>query len=215
MNFTWHINTLLPLGGVILSLAALALTIRLSRYSSKSVIVVFRLMMLAIAWWSLASFLENSGGTLTTRIFWLKAAYPGVVSLPVLGLIFAVQYSGGRKWLTRRVMALLAVLPAITLVMVLTNDIHYLLWPDIWLDSSVSPAVVAVTHGAWFWIHAAFSHALLLSGMVYLVRAFMQSEGIYRKQAGLLILAALIPWLGNAFFIAGAYPVYGFLISCR
>jgi hypothetical protein len=201
MNFTFNLNTLLPLSSLIISLF---LAIVALRYSSKRLLAIFIALMLAISWWSLASILENAGSALSTKIFWLRMTYLSIVSIPIIWLMFTVQYSGGRKWLTRRTMAILTILPIVTLVIVWTNNIHHLMWTDIWLNTSVSPAVDAVTHGAWFWIHSAYSYGLLLVGLLYLVRADQKSDGIYRKQAGLLIAAALVPWVGNFLFTAGS-----------
>jgi PAS domain S-box-containing protein len=203
MNFTFQINTLLPLAALLISLG---LAIIALRYSSRRLLAIFIALMLAISWWSFASILENAGSVLSTKIFWLKMTYFGIVSIPVFWIIFTGYYSGGRKWLTRRNIALLTILPVVTVIMVWTNDIHHLMWNDIWLNTSLTPAVDAVTHGTWFWIHSTYSYALLAIGVFYLIRAYQQSDGIYRKQAGLLILAGLIPWIGNFLFIAGVGP---------
>ena len=203
MNFAFRINTLLPLFALLISMV---LAVRALRYTSRRVSVTFVFLMLAVSWWSLASMMENSGLTLATKIFWLKMAYPAVVSIPLIWLIFTVQFSGGSKWLTRRNVAILAILPVLTLVMVSTNSITHLMWKSIWLDTSVSPAVDAVSHGEWFWVHAAYSYAFLVTGMLYLVRAFRNSSGTYRKQSGMLVVAALAPWAANILFLAGIGP---------
>jgi len=98
------------------------------------------------------------------------------------------------------------VLPVITLVIVWTNNIHHLIWKDIWLDTSLSSPVDAVTHNTWFWVYATYAYSLLLLGTLCLLGLFRQSSGIYRKQAGTLLLAAFMPWAGNILFIAGIRP---------
>ena len=92
MNFTFHINTLLPLSALVLSLVLIVVALR---YTSRRLLAIFMVLMLAISWWSLTSILENAAVLLSTKIFWLKMTYPGVVSIPVLWLLFTAQYSGG------------------------------------------------------------------------------------------------------------------------
>ena len=101
---------------------------------------------------------------------------------------------------------MLAIIPIVTLLVVWTNDIHHLMWKDIWLDTSVSPPADAVTHGAWFWVYAAYAYSLLLLGTLCLFRIFLKSSIIYRKQAGTMLVATLVPWIGNILFIAGIGP---------
>jgi hypothetical protein len=47
-------------------------------------------------------------------------------------------------------------LPVITVIIVWTNNIHHLMWKDIWLDTSISPPVDAVTHTPVFNIFLIF-----------------------------------------------------------
>jgi signal transduction histidine kinase len=100
----------------------------------------------------------------------------------------------------------MVMLPVITLIVVLTNNIHHLMWKDIWLDISTYPPVDAVTHNIWFWVHSCYSYALLFLGTLCLLDSFRKSQGISRKQAGILLLAAFVPWVANVLFIVGVSP---------
>jgi PAS domain S-box-containing protein len=143
---------------------------------------------------------------LPAKTFWMKASYFGVASIPVGWLIFALKYTDRAKWLSSRTMAALTVVPILTLAVVWTNDWHHLMWKEIWLDTSLSPAVDAVTHGPWFWVFATYSYSLLLWGTICLALAFGASSGVYRRQAGTLVVAALVPWIANSLFIVGLSP---------
>jgi len=51
--------------------------------------------------------------------------------LPLLvsaALCFALEYSGLGKWLTRRTVVLLAVMPLVYMLLILTNEVHHLVW---------------------------------------------------------------------------------------
>ena len=133
-------------------------------------------------------------------------AYPGIVVIPIAWLIFSLQYTNNEKRLTRRNIILAAIMPVITLVMVFTNSLHHLMWPDIWLDYSFSPPLDAVTHGAWYRVNAAYSYCLILLGTIVLIDFFRRSSGIYRRQAGVMLAGSLVPWVGNILFIAGIGP---------
>jgi len=187
-------------------LMAFIMAYRGGRYRSTSLGKTFLVLMFALAWWSLAVVMEYLSLALAAKIFWMKMSYFGITAMPVAWLVFALQYTDRKKWLTRRNMVILCILPVTTLIVVWTNGIHHLMWKNIWLDTSLSPAADAVTHNAWFWIYATFAYTLLLLGTLCLLDLFRKSQGIYRKQAGTLLLAALVPWVGNFLFIVGVSP---------
>ncbi|MCK4388014.1 MAG: PAS domain S-box protein, partial [Dehalococcoidia bacterium] len=203
MQITFHPYILLPLVTLFI---ALVIVVRVWRYRTRPVAMIFLVMMLALAEWSLAVFLEHASPELPAKVFWIKMTYFGITTIPVTWLIFTLRYTNREKWLTRRNIAILAILPVVTLVMVWTNNIHHLMWKDIWLDTSLSLTIDVVTHNAWFWVYAIYAYSLLLLGTMCLFTTFLHSTGIYRKQVGAMLFAALVPWVANFLFIGGIEP---------
>jgi signal transduction histidine kinase len=203
MQLVYSPYMLLPLFAVIM---ALVLVQRGWRYRSTRLGQTFLVLMFALVWWSLAVVMEYLSPGLPAKILWMKMSYFGITVIPVAWLVFTLRYTDRGKWLTRRNIALLSIMPVITLIMVWTDSIHHLMWRAIWLETSLSPPVDAVTHNAWFYVYAVYAYSLLLLGILYLVGLFRQATGIYRRQAGTLLLAALVPWVGNLLYIAGVGP---------
>lgn len=165
----------------------------------------FGVLMLAVAEWALAYALELSGADLQTKLFWAKVQYLGIVTVPPAFLAFALQYTGREKWLTGRNLMLLAVIPAITLLLASTNETHGLIWTHTAL--SVPGPFLALDHGAWFWIHVAYSYLLLMLGTILLTIVFFRSTPLYRKQSAAIMMGALVPWAGNAVYVFDLSPV--------
>jgi PAS domain S-box-containing protein len=203
MNLAYSSYILLPLFAGIM---ALFLGYRGWRYRTTPLGKAFLVLMLALAWWSFTVVMEDLSLDLSAKIFWIKMSYFGITAIPQAWLIFTLAYTKREKWLTRRNLAIMVFLPVITIIIVWTNNIHHLMWKDIWLDTSISPPVDAVTHNIWFWVHSIYSYALILLGTICLLDAFRKSHGIFRKQAGILLLAAFVPWLANLVFILGISP---------
>jgi PAS domain S-box-containing protein len=201
LAYSYHIS--LPLAALFV---ALVLAVRVWRHRTRPIATTFLVLMFALVWWSLAVVLEHASLSLSAKIFWVKMSYFGIVTLPTTWLVFTLQYANREKWLTRRNLAILTVLPIITLVMVWTNDVYHLMWKDIWLDTSLSPPVDAVTHNIWFWVQAIYSYLLILLGTLTLSSVFLHSSGIYRKQVGTMLLATAVPWVANFLYIAGIGP---------
>ncbi|MFQ5708923.1 MAG: response regulator [bacterium] len=165
------------------------------------------LIMLAVTEWSIGYALELGSTNLATKIFWAKVQYLGIALIPLSWLALALQFSCREKWLSRRNIALLGVVPLLTQAVVWSNELHGLLWQRIEQVQSGGTLMLSMTYGAWFWVFTAFSYLLLLSGTVLLVQATVRSAQLFRLQAAVLIVGALLPWVGNVVHTAGLSPV--------
>jgi hypothetical protein len=68
--------------------------------------------MTGVCIWAAGYALELSGADLPTKIFWAKAEYIGIATVPVVWLAFALRYTGREGQLTPRNLALLSALHA-------------------------------------------------------------------------------------------------------
>ena len=166
------------------------------------------LMMVAGATWATAYGLEMVSVTAPTKFFWANLKYLGIVMVPLFWMLFALSYTGwGRRWITRRTLALLAVVPLVSLVLIWTNQAHHLFWNSRWLDASGPFLAVDAVYGPWFWVHTAYCYLLILAATVLLIRALVSPLRLYRGQRVALLIAVLVPWAGNAANLYGLNPV--------
>jgi signal transduction histidine kinase/PAS domain-containing protein len=154
----------------------------------------------ALLVWTLGQVLEQRLEPWPAPRFWEQVKFLGIVATPLGWLHFALVYAGSASWLTLRRLALLALVPAITTVLIWTNGAHELFWRG--------GNTIADT-GPWFWVHTAFSYAALLAGTVILVWQALRTSGVHRLQAIALLASTLTPWAINGVFLAGlvAFPV--------
>src|SRR5262245_55841120 len=82
----------------------------------------------SVAEWALTYALELASPGLSSKIVWAKLEYLGIVSVPLAWLVFTLHYTRAEKRLPRPVLALLAVIPCLTFALVLTNELHHLVW---------------------------------------------------------------------------------------
>jgi PAS domain S-box-containing protein len=172
--------------------------------------LAFALLRLAVAEWSLGYVLELGSADLPSKLWWASVEYLGIVTVPLVWLVFALQYTGHARWLTHRNLVLLAIEPAIMLLLVWTNGAHELVWQRVALGTQSVPggsfAVLDVIYGDWFWVHATYSYLLLLLGALPLIKMLSSSTRLYREQSSVLLIGVCAPWLGNAFYLAGVSP---------
>jgi diguanylate cyclase (GGDEF)-like protein len=166
----------------------------------------FILLMAAVGIYAFFAALENAAASETMKILWSKLSYFGIVNLAPLWLLFAITYSRPRHWLNRRWAAWLWLVPLITLGLVLTNEWHRLIWSSYSFVSAEPGARLIYGHGPAFWAHAAYVYLLMLIGTLLLIRSAWRSARPFRRQVMLIILASLVPWVGNMLYIFKLSP---------
>src|SRR5918994_847828 len=123
------------------------------RRATASGAVPLVLLALAIAEWSLGYALEIAGADLPTKVFWGKIQYLGIVSMPLLWIIFTYIYLTKGTRMTRRTVSLLSIVPLITLILAFTTESHGLIWEDVGTPTVGAFPALQVTYGFWFWVH--------------------------------------------------------------
>jgi signal transduction histidine kinase len=169
----------------------------------------FGWMMLAVAWWSFASAMHTLIDDYETRVFISKWQYLGVAPIGVLWLLFTTAYSRIAWPAPRLTRVLVWIVPAVTLLLVATNEQHYLHWSAI--DAVMTPLGRRLIYrgGTWYWVHASYSYVLVLIGTATLVRGLRRFPPPYRRQTALIIVGAIVPWIGNLLYLSRALPVTG------
>ena len=132
----------------------------------------------------------------------LKVKYLGVLMMPVAWAGFILDFVARDALVTRRVVGAMGAMAAGLLMLAWTDPSHHLFWGDLHLEGQGSAAVL-VGRGPGFWINITLTYASLIAGIAILVSQAVQSPYLYRKRATILILATLLPWIGNVLFLAG------------
>src|SRR5262245_11874046 len=164
-------------------------------------------LTLVVAEWMLTYALELTSADVASKLYWAKFQYIGIVNAPLAWCVFAAQYAGRAGWLSPRRLGLLLIIPAITVLLAFTNEFHLLIWSHVQLAEDGTSALV-LDHGPWFWVHTLYSYTLMLLGSLLLARASLRSGRFYRRQAGAILLSAVLPWFGNALYVFQLDPIY-------
>jgi diguanylate cyclase (GGDEF)-like protein/PAS domain S-box-containing protein len=134
--------------------------------------------------------------------------YLGIASVPVLFLILTLLYTGREKWVTRRNIILLFVIPFITILMVATNQLHHLYYSSTGVDTHGSFPMLALTRGPWFWGHSVYSYALLLTGTLLLVVRLGKRGSVFHSQVVAMLVGVSVPWAVSILYVAfGLMPL--------
>jgi PAS domain S-box-containing protein len=205
---TWHYPTYAL---VLLLGTALAIAVAVIACTRRNIpgTQALALLMLAVAEWAFLSILELADPDLQRKIMWAKLQYVGIVAVPVLWLLFVLAYIPHRPSLRPVHVAVLSMIPAVTLCLVATNEQHRLIWSRI-LPPLNAGAAPTYGHGPWFWVTVFYGYLLVLAGVVWLARAAARAgPGPRRRKAATVLVGAVIPWIANVLYQAGLGPVPG------
>lgn len=160
-------------------------------------------LMTAVVAWSIPHAIGKLIPELSWVLLWESIQYPGIVAAPLCYLIVAHRYAGYRHYLTKRVIALLAIVPVLTVIVVWTNEIHGLFWTSAEVETIFGAAVMVTEEGPYFYLNLGYLYLLTATGVLILGHALISRDAAYRKEATLMFLAGLLPLGFNVLFNAG------------
>jgi serine phosphatase RsbU (regulator of sigma subunit) len=152
-------------------------------------------LLVAVAWWGLAYAVELSVDDIADRSRWGDLKYAGVVTLAPAWLVFVLQYTGSGVRVSRRLLALLAVPPVATMVLLLVPATHDLVrsYPA----GAGGEELPIVRTGPAFWAIFGYNNLLIVVATVLFVASMVRLARTYLRMALLLLAAALLPWAAN------------------
>ncbi|WP_455276202.1 histidine kinase N-terminal 7TM domain-containing protein [[Eubacterium] cellulosolvens] len=196
--------------GLSVTQGILAFYILLQPSKFKSLYRMGAMIMLAGAIWLLASMLEVGSDNVHVKLLFRKTQYIGIVMIPIVWFILALQLTHRENWLKRRNLALLFAIPIVTLLIIFTNDFHGLYWSHVALNAMNPFLLLIIEPGLWFWFFLTFSYILILIGTIIFIQSIIQSHLLYRRQATPLLLVVFIPWIFNTiiYFYPNVFPYF-------
>jgi PAS domain S-box-containing protein len=163
----------------------------------------FTLLMAATCWWCIAYTISILHPTFTGTYFWSLMQYAGVMLVGPSWLLLALAYSG-QWWRTKRWMRMSLFIPAAMLLAVaLTNPFHGLWWPTVAPDLSHNYMWISVSRGPAFWVHTGYAYLCIAVGVLLLAFAVRHATPRNQYPVRIVLLAVLIPVVGNLAFLAG------------
>jgi PAS domain S-box-containing protein len=202
-RFGWYSIVLLAT-----ALMAVAVAWRAWRYRRAPGAAYLFVMEVAAAVWSVTGAFEAAATDLGAKVLWSQLSYLGIGATPPSFLLFALDYSHHGRRLRPRLVALIYLCPSLTFLVAATNGVHHWLWPTVTLDPLRNVAYYG--HGPWWWAQVVYYYTLSVWGLGTLLAALFRSHRYYRSRLALLIIAALLPVIGNLCYAFDLLPLRGY-----
>lgn len=203
----WQYTSLTPLLGLV-ALGSFIIAIVSWRRRPVPGSTPLAMSMLCVGIWSLSYAVQLAAIDIQINTFWGQVKFLGIVFLPLAWLYLSVEYNGPEKWLTKPRLALLAIIPVATLLLVWTNQLHGLIWSRIRFEEKNGLVLQHFEHGAGFWLFTAYAFLLLTVSTILFLHSLIRARPAYRKQIRIMVAGALIPWIGMLLHPAKLTPIY-------
>jgi len=155
---------------VITALVLIVLAVYSYRRRSVPGALPFTFALLFGALWMVGSSLEVAAVDVSIKIFWIKFQTAWLLPSATAVTCFLLEYAWPGRWLTRRNLALLSIPCLLAFGMILTNDLHHLVWQGFAFEGEVIPL-----NGLGNWIFLFYAYALGMVNVVVLAWLFIRS----------------------------------------
>lgn len=180
----------------------------LQRFREMPGVRYWQIWQIATTVWIFTYAFEFAATNLETKIFWSKLSYFGIVFCSVSYFFFSLEFSSQYNWLKKKFILAMYALAALLIISPLTNDFHSLHWKSY----SINPVTNATdyVYGPFFWVIFVFSYLGIAGGIINIAMLFFKMSGFYKRQITLLVIASLLPPMGNLIYVFHINPVPGF-----
>jgi diguanylate cyclase (GGDEF)-like protein len=142
--------------------------------------------------------------TLVQVKIWTVIQYIGIAFGPPAGLLFVMAYLGIR--ITKRRIAALLAIPAITVLMVATNDLHHLHYRVFSIDPDLGLPFIHQEIGTWYTIQGTFIFGCMFAAFLLALSRWKDTAKIYRPQLFSLICGQFVPMFTAFLYLIGLTP---------
>ena len=181
----------------------------LGRRRDSAAALPFACLMLANLVYAAVYTLEINSPDLATAVARIKVEYVGVTFVPVFWFLFARAFVNETRPMSAGRLALLSIVPVITIALMWTNEAHGLVYRTLRLRDPEGPLTVLTSGGArgpWFWVNTVYLYILMFLGTLAIVAQLSRASGKFRGQLLSISVAVILPWIGHVLLLFNLGP---------
>lgn len=167
----------------------------------------FSYLMWGLIIWLVSDAFSASTNRFEEKIIWMKFGYLGISWFSSAWVLFCLVYVYPVREYIHRLSVGVSIIPAATIFLVMTNDLHHLVWRSIGLDGLGQHLVFA--YGIWYWLFIVYSYFLLIVGSLILASYAYRIRKTNQRQVVAIAVGLSLPWIANLIFLAGWFPIKG------
>jgi PAS domain S-box-containing protein len=198
-----------PMVVLLLSCGILSIGFAVIGYYNRALPIArpFVLFMAAETVWLFGSACELMSTQLQTVLLINNIEYPAMMTVPVALLFIAFVYSGREHYLTKKIVPLFFIVPALVCLLVYTNPWHMLYYTGFHMVTGGGTQIWVYDHGPLFGILIVYSYLVGLAALILMAGRYLTGHKFYRWETLILVIAAAIPFLLNIAYVLHAAPI--------
>ncbi|WP_054693023.1 histidine kinase N-terminal 7TM domain-containing diguanylate cyclase [Syntrophomonas palmitatica] len=170
------------------------------------------LVGLLILEWSVSVTLRSFAADPNIAVIFHELKFVGSALLPVVILWIVMNYTGLGRLIQTKQIALLSVIPILTIFFSQTNPWHHLFRKSFQIIYQPDGAFyIHAYNNYWFYVFAIFNYSVLTASMVLLVRNYFKSSQ-NRLQTTIFLIAIAFPFITNIIDLRGWIQAYDLTI---
>ncbi len=205
-QYTPYLWPLVIATGISIGLASYALRYMRRNLVSPTV-MMFSFLVVSIATYASAYAVQLASTDLTTKLTWFWIYNVAAFAVPIVWLVFALAYAGRDEWITSRLVAMLSIIPAITLLAYLVPGARDVVLADYSLDTTGGFVTLAHTFGPLYLVQVAYSYVVIGMGAYLIAEKVATSQELYRGQALALLVGVTVPSVAHVSFMLELTPL--------
>lgn len=172
----------------------------------------FMTAMAGLLLWLAATALEMGASSLTGKILWAKATWPGITLTATAWALFLTDYSFGKDTThSRWRQAALVVGPVVVSALVFTNPWHGLFYGSGTRLEAYGDRINAVyDHGPLFYLAVLYLYAFMGTAFGVVIYCLFQTHPSYRASFISLTITTAIPVVANLAYMLFNFTFFGF-----
>jgi len=167
----------------------------------------FSLMVLSTGVWSLGYLLGFFNTDPSWKLILLRVEYFGIIGADFFWLLFVASYTHFYQWFSRRMIALLSIVPISTYFQILFIQQHTFFYETFKFPLIDGLIIFDKTYAPGFYIWVGYAYLVIITGVGILIRGMINMPEKYRLQLIPLILVIVLILSPNILYIFGSNPI--------
>ncbi|AXI01391.1 diguanylate cyclase [Sporosarcina sp. PTS2304] len=182
----------------------LSLYVYRNRHQYKAIATIFSVYTGSIAIYCFAAAFGLLATSLESVKLWTVIQYIGLLSSPLLGLLFIMKYV--HKTIRTRNVLLLLVIPITSFFLLLTNNSHHLYYRVFEIDPVLGAPYIYHEIGNWYVIQGIFTFCCMFAALLLALSKLKEITDVYRPQLVALVVGQLLPIIAAFCYLVGFAP---------
>jgi PAS domain S-box-containing protein len=157
----------------------------------------FALIAFAELSWTLGYIFELASPSLEAKIFWDDFQFIGSLFMPLLLMVFAYEYTGNERSLSRPLRISLLAFPILFLILLFTNPWHRLVRTSAWIVPNKPFDTLFYDFTTPMWASFIYGYVSYLVATILFIRNLLRQRQLFRMQTFIILVGFVFPFIGS------------------